>query len=118
MPTLVYIILIFILVGPNKLNILKQKKVSAAILVDSILNGFPNPSLSKCLGKLDYSGIKETHQLLTEIVMLIDISLEGGYNGYLRLVLPPNQYARISNTPFVQPPNPGCTSIIPSCATP
>ena len=50
--------------------------------------------------------IKEIHQLLTVNAASVESELGGGQNGYLGIILPPKEYARISNTPFVCPPPP------------
>ena len=60
------------------------------------VEGFPKTSLSNHSENPDYATIKETHQPLTANAASIKCDLGGGQNGYLGLVLPPEQYARVS----------------------
>ena len=75
--------------------------------------GFPTSSLPKHGGKPDYSDIKYIHQLMTANAASGEINLRGGYKGYFEIILPPNQYARIANTPFVCLPNQIRTERVP-----
>ena len=67
-----------------------------AAAFDATVEGLPTPSLHKHAGKPDYSAIKETHQFLTANAAFVECDLGGGQNGYLGLILPPKQYARVS----------------------
>ena len=60
------------------------------------MEGFPTPSLPKNSDNPNYAAIKETHQLLTANAASVKCDLGGGQNGYLGLILPPKQYARVS----------------------
>ena len=63
--------------------------------------------------------IKEIHQLLTVNAASVESELGGGQNGYLGIILPPKEYARISNTPFVcPPPKPGRMETVPAWMQP
>ena len=75
--------------------------------VDATVEGLPTPSLSKHSGNPDYAAIKEAHQLLTVNTVSIEYDLGGGQNGYIGLILPPEQYSRVSGTAFVLPTDPG-----------
>ena len=90
----------------------------AATAVDTTVEGFPNPSLPNHSGNPDYKNTKETQQLLTANVASIECNLSGGQNSYLSLILPPEQYARVSGTAFVLLPNPGRTAQVPEWTTP
>ena len=65
------------------------------------------------IGKPDYAAIKETHQLLTAKAASVKCKLGGGQNSYLSLILPPEQYERVSGTAFILPPNPVKTAHVP-----
>ena len=89
-----------------------------AAAVDATVEGFPTPSLPKHSGKPYYAAIKETHQLLMANATAIECDLGGGQNGYLGLILPPEQYAHVSGTAFVLPPDPGRTAQVPAWTPP
>ena len=89
-----------------------------ASVVYTIIEGFPIPSLLKNVGKTNYTSIKDTHQLLIVNAESAKRNLGGGQNGNLGLALPPDQYNRISNTPFVRPPDPGIMKTVPKWTTP
>ena len=48
----------------------------------------------------------------------IKCNLSRGQNSYLGLILPPEQYACLSGTAFVLPPNSGRTAQVPACTLP
>ena len=89
-----------------------------ASAVDATVEGFPTPSLPMHIGKPDYAAIKETHQLLTAKSASVKCKLGGGQNSYLSLILPPEQYAQVSVTAFVLPPDPGQTAHVPEWTAP
>ena len=64
-----------------------------ATSVESIVKGFLNPSLPRTPGKTNVTAIKESHQFLTEKVVMIKIALSGGHNRYLGIVLLPEKYS-------------------------
>ena len=45
---------------------------------NTIVKGFPIPSLPKPSGNPDYADIKETHQILTENAASVECDLGGG----------------------------------------
>ena len=92
--------------------------MSTASLVNATEEGLPTPSLPKHTVKPDYAAIKEIHQLLMSNVASVESNLGRGQNGYLRLILPPEQYSCISDTAFVRPSDPGITATVPSWAPP
>ena len=81
----------------------------ATSLVNTTVEGVPNQSPPNHESKPYYSAIKVCYQLLTANMLLVKRGLGGVQNVYLRIVLPPKQYASIVKTPFVHPPNPGKT---------
>ena len=90
----------------------------AASLVNATIEGVPNHSPPNHARKPYYSAIKGCYQLLTANMLLVKRGLGGVQNVYLRIVLPPKQYASIVKTPFVHPPNPDKTSTIPERTPP
>ena len=86
--------------------------------VNTTVEGFPTPSLPKHSGKTDYAAITETRQLLTANAASIECNLGRVQNGYLSLILPPEQYDRVSRTTFVLLPDPGCTAQVPAWTPP
>ena len=67
--------------------------IPTAAAVDATVEGLPAPSLPKHSIKPDYASIKETHQLLTANAESVKCDLGEGQNGYLGLILSPEQYA-------------------------
>ena len=86
--------------------------------VDTTVEGFPTPSIPKHYGKPDYTVIKETHQLLMANADSIECELSGDQKGYLGLILPSKQYARVYRTAFVLLPGPGRTTHAPAWTAP
>ena len=86
--------------------------------VDATVEGFPNHSPPKHSGKPEYAAIKETNQLLTVNAASIECDLGGGQNGYLGLILLPEQYERVYETAFFLPPEIGRTAHVPEWTPP
>ena len=86
--------------------------------VDSTVEGFPTPSLTKHAVNTDYASIKEKHKLLTANAASIECDLSGGQNGYIRIILLPEQYSRVSGNEFVRPSNLVRTAHISAWAQP
>ena len=82
------------------------------------MEGLPTPSPPKHYNNLYCVIIKETHQLLTVNTTSIKCDLDRGQNGYLGLILLPEQYAHVSGTAFVLPPDPGRTAQVPAWTLP
>ena len=78
-----------------------------AAAVDATVEVFPTPSLPKHSDNQEYAAIKDTYQLLTANAASVKCDLGRGQKVYLSLILPPEQYARVSGTAFILPPNPG-----------
>ena len=87
--------------------------ILTASLVDATVEAFTITLLPNHTGDPKYAATEERHQLLMENAALIKIDLSRRQNSYLRIILPPEQYARISNTPFFRPPNPRITATTP-----
>lgn len=77
---------------------------------------FENPELTRITGEPSFDSL---HTLLNELkanAMSVHSNLGGGAHGHLGLVIPPNAYALVSNTPFDRPVHPGVLNI-PANAT-
>ena len=87
---------------------------------NTTVEGVPTPSTSipKLAFKTEYATIKDVHQLPTANAALVESNLGGGQNGYLGLILPPDQYSHISNIAFVCPSEPGITATVPAWTPP
>ena len=85
-----------------------------SILVDAILEELRTPYVPNIMLKTNYSDIKEIHQLLAENVSLAQNALGRIQNGYIGIVLLPEQYEFLTLETFVRPPNPGITATVPS----
>ena len=96
--------------------IIEDNPTAAAVV--ATVEGFPTPSLPKHSGNPGFAAIKETQQLMMANAASIDCDLGGGHNGYLGLILPPKQYARVSRTSFVLPSDSGRTEQVPSWKPP
>ena len=87
------------------------------LLADSIIYGFPSPSLPKQTGKAEYAATQDTHHILTKNVVSIEsphMHAQGrGQNGHIGLTLMATQYTLVIPVPFVQPTDPGRTPTIP-----
>ena len=106
--------LIFSLGGPDHLNSWHSENISAAILIGSIIEWLPTPSIPKWTQNPYYTGIRYMHQLLMENAALIKSALGGGKNVYLRIVLPTAEYEQTTKKLFVHPLNPGRNTNIPA----
>ena len=74
------------------------------------------PNLTKIHGEPTFNSIKTLHNELKTNSQTVPSNLGGGTHGHLGLVLNHQQYALLSNAPFIAPPHPG-TLIIPPGTT-
>ena len=70
----------------------------------------------KIYGEPDYESLKKLKDILKANASRISSELGGGGHGHLGLILTANEYATVSNTPYVRPIHPG-PLIIPNGAT-
>ena len=75
--------------------------------VDYIRVNFEYPVLTKISGKPDYESLKAIKNELKANAGKVQCDLGGGNNGHLGLILTDEEYARVSNTPYVRPVHPG-----------
>jgi hypothetical protein len=85
--------------------------------VDSMINGFPVPTLPKIEGRPTYDTITALATEIHRNTASIQSELGGGANGHLGISLNPPVYATVSATAWMNPPNPGTLPIIPPTAT-
>ena len=74
---------------------------------------FTYPDLTPIHGEPTYETLKTLHNQLKANARAVRTSLGGGNHGYLALVLTPEQYAIVSQIPFVRPQHPGSLQIAP-----
>jgi hypothetical protein len=86
-------------------------------LVDSIVEGFPFPSVHPIVGEPHYESIAALHQQLNANAASVQSHLGNGLLGLLYLTVSPAVYANLSVVPFVPPVNPGPTPHIPDGTT-
>ena len=86
--------------------------------VNTIITGFPYPSLPNHPGKPDCTAIKYTHSLLTKNSLSIESPLGRGKNGHLGLVLMETQFELVRPVPFVLTTNPDRTPTILAWTSP
>jgi hypothetical protein len=86
-------------------------------LVDSIVEGFPFPTVNPIIGEPNYESIAALHQQLNANAASVQSHLGNGVLGLLYLTVSPAVYANLSAVPFLPPVNPGPTPIIPDRST-
>jgi hypothetical protein len=86
---------------------------SNALMVEEIINGFPNPVLPKIDNEPTFEDIQITTRLLNANAISIP-SMEGDVaNGHLGIIMSEVEYAAVSASPWVEPFNPNAIPIIP-----
>ena len=80
-------------------------------------NTLENGKLIPIRGKPTFKTLTDTRKLLIQNAATIHTTLGGGQHGYSGLVLPPTEYALISNVPFLMPPLPPQDPQYPQGAT-
>jgi hypothetical protein len=88
-----------------------------ATSTDSIVEGFPHPSISPIVGIPSYTTIASLNLQLNANAASIQSNLGNGTLGLLSLTVSPDVYNTLSDTPFIVPVNPGAQPIIPDAAT-
>lgn len=78
-----------------------------AATVDEITKYFTFPSIPKHSGTPTYETIAAIHAKLKVNASGVPSPLGGGQLGHLGLVLSPENYQTIADTPFTRPANPG-----------
>ena len=68
---------------------------------------FEKPVLTKIRGEPTYESLKLLKKEIKRNAQSVPSDLGGGANGHLGLVIPPAEYALISDVPYIAPPHPG-----------
>jgi hypothetical protein len=85
---------------------------------DTTIEGFPHPSIPPILGIPTYVTIAELHLKLNTNAASVFSSHGDGAHGLLALTVSAEAvYNTLSDTPFIQPVNPGPQPVIPANAT-
>ena len=85
--------------------------------IEAITDTFPYPSIPQIAGQPTFSSIKEMHLKLNQNAASVQSNLGDGEQGHIYLTVTDAVYATLSNTPFIEPLNPGITPISPAGAT-
>jgi hypothetical protein len=85
--------------------------------VDSIVNGFPHPTIPPIMGIPTYATIAEVNLKLNANTASVKSALSNEALGLLALTVSLAVYATLSDVPFVVPINPGPQPDIPVGAT-
>jgi hypothetical protein len=85
--------------------------------IDTLVAGFPFPTISPIVGEPNYDSIATVHRLLNANSASIQSHLGNGRLGLLFLTVSPTVYNTLSATPFVPPVNPGPSPIVPDGST-
>jgi hypothetical protein len=84
-----------------------------ALPVEEIINGFPNPVLSKIDNEPTFEDIQVTTHLLNANAISIPSMAGGGAHGHLGIIMTQVEYAAISASTWVEPYNPNAIPITP-----
>ena len=80
---------------------------------ESIISGFPHPTLPPIVGTPNYETIADLHLHLNANAASVQSHLGNGQLGLLALTVSPAVYNTLSAVAFVAPNNPGPTPIVP-----
>jgi hypothetical protein len=86
-------------------------------VIDSIVEGFPYPTVHPIIGEPNYESIAALHLQLNANAASVQSHLGNGVLGLLYLTVSPAVYATLSAVPFIPPVNPGSAPVIPNAAT-
>ena len=75
--------------------------------VDYVNNFFEHPELTRIAGRPSYQTLTVMRRELKANACSVYSNLGGGAHGHLFLVTTPQQFAMVSNVPFVRPNHPG-----------
>jgi hypothetical protein len=85
---------------------------SNTIKVEEIINGFPNHVLPKIYNEPTLEDIQVTTGLLNADAISVPSMVGGGDHGHLGIIMTQVEYDAISETPWVEPLNPGAVPVI------
>ena len=93
------------------------KNTTMVATIDSIVTGFPFPSVLPIVGEPNYESIAALHRQLNASSASIQSHLRNAPLGLLQLTVSPAVYNTLSATAFLPPVNPGPAPIIPDGST-
>ena len=79
---------------------------------EKMKESFLHLELTKVVGRPNYSGVTTLFEKICKNAATVDLDLGGGNHGLTGLLVTALVYAKMSNIPFIQPPNPGPMSDI------
>jgi hypothetical protein len=105
-------------INPGDNTGLTNPKITTKVptLIESVVEGFPFPTVHPIIGKPNYESIATLHQQLNANAASVPSHLGNGALSLLYLTVSPAVYANLPAAPFVPPANPGPTPIIPDGA--
>ena len=77
--------------------------------VDDVVSKFPMKKMPKIDGEPDYGNINKMMQLLYGNAASLPTTLGGGQHGNIGIIMTPQLYTTLENTPYKSPPDPGIT---------
>ena len=77
--------------------------------VDDVVAKLPMKTMPKIDRETDYGNINTMMQLLYGNAASLPTMLGGGQHGYIGIVMNPQLYTTLANTPYESPPDPGIT---------
>ena len=77
--------------------------------VDDVVSKFLIKTMLKIDGEPDDSNINTMMQLLYGKAASLPTTLGGGQHGHICIIMTPQLYITLENTPYGSPPNPGIT---------
>ena len=77
--------------------------------VDDVVAKFPMKMMPKIDGEPDYGNINTMMQLLYVNAASLPTTLGGGQHGNIGIIMTPQLYTTLANTPYESPPDPGIT---------
>ena len=79
------------------------------LLVDDVVAKFPMKTMPKIDGEPDYGNINTMMQLLYGNTTSLPTTLGGGQHGHISIIMTPQLYTTLANTPYESPTNNGIT---------
>ena len=77
--------------------------------VDDVVAKFPMKTMPKIDGEPDYGNINTMMQLLYDNAASLPSTLGGGQHGHIGIIMTPQLYTTLANTPYKSPTHPGIT---------
>ena len=81
--------------------------------IDSVIEDFPDSTITKHTGEPNYHVIKDVEHKLIKNASSYPSELGGGNHGYLGLILTSKKYVLVTGHTFTPHPNPGSLPTFP-----